>query len=223
VRGLFDIAWDYPSVEPPNYLQQLSPELYRQECQRVTARFDEAVRLAEQAFLDELSKLVAHLTERLSGDEDGKPKVFRDSAVANLTEFFERFRHLNVGSNEQLDQLVSQAQQTVRGVVPISTLLGTGFLFAPRRRSDCFPFRVQLTPSVHLFLVALASDVRGRMTRPEARCRGWHPVATAVETPIANELFARWSFLTNRVQAISATETKRLIEVLSQPSTRLTS
>jgi hypothetical protein len=118
VRGLFDIAWDYPSVEPPKYLQQLSPELYRQECRRVTARFDEAVRLVEQAFLDELSKLVAHLTVRLSGDDDGKPKVFRDSAVANLTEFFERFRHLNVGSNEQLDQLVSQAQQVVRGVVP---------------------------------------------------------------------------------------------------------
>jgi hypothetical protein len=118
LRGLFDVTWDYPSVEPPTYLRQLSPELYRQECQRVTARFDEAVRLAEQAFLDELSNLVAHLTERLSGDEDGKPKVFRDSAVANLTEFFERFRHLNVGSSEQLDQLVSQAQQVVRGVLP---------------------------------------------------------------------------------------------------------
>jgi hypothetical protein len=75
LRGLFDVTWDYPSVE-------------------------------------------AHLTERLSGDEDGKPKVFRDSAVANLTEFFERFRHLNVGSSEQLDQLVSQAQQVVRGVLP---------------------------------------------------------------------------------------------------------
>jgi putative transposase len=29
-----------------------------------------------------------------------KPKVFRDSAITNLTEFFERFRHLNVRSNE---------------------------------------------------------------------------------------------------------------------------
>ena len=46
-----------------------------------------------------------HLTERLSGQEDGKPKIFRDSAVENLTEFFQRFRELNVRSNEQLDQL----------------------------------------------------------------------------------------------------------------------
>lgn len=116
--GAFAIEHDFPSVEPPPYLQQLSPELYQQECQRVQARFDEAVQLAEQAFLDELSKLVEHLTERLSGQVDGKPKVFRDSAITNLTEFFERFRRLNVRSNEQLDELVINAQQVVRGVEP---------------------------------------------------------------------------------------------------------
>ena len=45
--------------------------------QRVAARFDEAVQLAEAAFLEEMSsRLVSHLTERLSGTEDGQPKVF---------------------------------------------------------------------------------------------------------------------------------------------------
>ena len=118
LSGLFDMGWDWPSVEPPPYLRQLSPALYREECQRVQARFDDAVRLAEQAFLDELAKLVSHLTERLSGTEDGKPKVFRDSAVENLTVFFQRFRDLNIGSNEQLDELVEQAQGIVRSVQP---------------------------------------------------------------------------------------------------------
>ncbi|MCA9223165.1 MAG: hypothetical protein KDA71_22770 [Planctomycetales bacterium] len=118
LRGLFDMTWDFPSVEPPDYLRQLSPELYRQECQRVQARFDEAVQLAEAAFIEELAKLVSHLTDRLAGHEDGKPKVFRDSAVENLTQFFDRFRNLNVGSNEQLDQLVTQAQGIVRDVRP---------------------------------------------------------------------------------------------------------
>jgi hypothetical protein len=45
LRGLFSIEFDFPSVEPPDYLQQLNPELYQQECQRVQSRFDEAVRL----------------------------------------------------------------------------------------------------------------------------------------------------------------------------------
>jgi len=79
--GLFEVQWDFPSVEPPEYLRQLNPELYQQECQRVAARFDEAVRLAEEAFTSELADLVSHLRERISGQEDSKPKVFRDSAV----------------------------------------------------------------------------------------------------------------------------------------------
>ncbi len=116
--GAFAIEHDFPSFEPPNYLQQLSPALYQQECQRVQSRFDEAVQMAESAFTEELSRLVSHLTERLAGNEDGKPKVFRDSVVENLTEFFNRFKHLSIGSNEQLEQLVTQAQQVVSGVRP---------------------------------------------------------------------------------------------------------
>ncbi|MDH3718735.1 MAG: hypothetical protein OES79_11505 [Planctomycetota bacterium] len=116
--GMFGVSWDFPSVEPPNYLQQLNPQLYQQECQRVAGRFDEAVQLAEQAFMEELARLVSHLTERLTGQTDGKPKVFRDSVVENLTEFFDRFRQLNVRSNEDLDHLVDQAQQVVRGIEP---------------------------------------------------------------------------------------------------------
>jgi hypothetical protein len=115
--GLFGVSWDYPNFEPPDYLIGLSPGLFRQEQERVKARFEEAVQLAEQAFLDEFAKLVAHLSERISGtNEDGTPKVFRDSAVENLCEFFERFRSLNVRSNEQLDELVAQAQRAIRGV-----------------------------------------------------------------------------------------------------------
>lgn len=116
--GMFAIEHDYPSVEPPDYLRQLSPELYEQECRRVQSRFDEAVQLAEQAFLEELARLVDHISERLSGESDGKPKVFRDSAVTNLTEFFHRFRQLNVRSNEQLEELVVRAQQVLHGVEP---------------------------------------------------------------------------------------------------------
>jgi hypothetical protein len=116
--GLFSIEFDFPSVQPPDYLRQLNPELYQRECERVQGRFNQAIQLAEDAFIAELSKLVSHLTDRLAGNADGKPKVFRDSAIENLTEFFGRFRELNVGSNEQLDSLVEEAQQVVRGIEP---------------------------------------------------------------------------------------------------------
>jgi hypothetical protein len=112
--GLFGVGWDFPSIEPPGYLVQLSPALYVQERARVAAQFEEAVQLAEQAFLEEFTKLVAHLTERVT-DAEGEGKVFRDSAVNNLVEFFERFRSLNVRSSAQLDALVAEAQRVVRG------------------------------------------------------------------------------------------------------------
>ena len=80
-------------------------------------RFEAAVELAEQAFVGEFAKLVSHLAERLSGG-DGERRVFRDWAVSNLTEFFQRFRDLNVRSNQELDGLVNQAQGLVQGVTP---------------------------------------------------------------------------------------------------------
>ena len=118
LEGQFGIEHDFPNVEPPPYLRQLSPELYQQECERMQTRFQEAVQLAESAFTEELARLVEHLTERLNGTDDGKPKVFRDTAVTNLTEFFERFRQLNVRSSTELDDLVANAQRIVRGLEP---------------------------------------------------------------------------------------------------------
>jgi len=97
----FAVVWDFPNVEAPEYLRRLNPE-------------------AEQAFIDELDQLVAHLAERLSGDDDGKPKIFRDTSLTNLTAFFRRFHDLNVSSNDQLDDLVERCQQLVSGVAPQS-------------------------------------------------------------------------------------------------------
>ena len=118
LTGLFDLAWEFPNVQPSDYLLQLNPIIYEQEKARVAARFEEAVRLAEQAFVNEFAGLVSHVTERLSTNPEGEQKVFRDSVIGNLTEFFERFRQLNVNSSPQLDDLVAQVQRVVHGVQP---------------------------------------------------------------------------------------------------------
>ena len=116
--GLFDLEVSYPTIEPPNYLMALHPDVYQQEQARVPERFENAVELAEQAFATELQRLSAHLAERLTGLHDGQPKVFRDSAVENLREFFERFRRLNIRSSPELDTLVEEAQQVITGIEP---------------------------------------------------------------------------------------------------------
>ena len=118
LTGEFNVTWDFPSVEAPDYLRRLNPELYAEQSRRITERFDRAVEIAEQTFVEQLDQLVNHLAERLAGTEDGKPKVLRDSAVQNFREFFGRFRELNVGSSEQLDDLVQRCELLVDGVQP---------------------------------------------------------------------------------------------------------
>jgi hypothetical protein len=118
LRGLFGVEFDFPSTEAPEYLLRLNPDLFAQERNRISARFDEAVRLAEEAFVAEFGKLVSHLTERLTAGIDGEKKIFRDTAITNLTEFFNRFRSLNVRSNGDLDRLVETAQKVLHGTDP---------------------------------------------------------------------------------------------------------
>ena len=118
LEGLFDMEWSVVPIEPPQYLMALSPEVYQQEQARVRERFESAVSLTEQAFATELQRLVSHLAERLTGLHDGQPKIFRDSAVENLRDFFDRFRRLNIRSNADLEALVEQAQQTITGIEP---------------------------------------------------------------------------------------------------------
>lgn len=116
----FALQWDFPSVEPPSYLRDLNPDLYEAEAKRVQQRFESALALAEDAFAAELQGLVTHLVDKLSSEAeaDGKPKVFRNTAVSNLTEFFARFQQMNVRGNSELTALVQKAQQAVDGVDP---------------------------------------------------------------------------------------------------------
>ena len=118
LEGSWSISWDFPSCDPPEYLKKISPKLYEREQQRVLEKFQSAVGMAEEAFTEELQSLVAKLRERLTGETNGKPAIFRDSAVTNLAEFFERFKKLNIGSNQELDALVAQAEGLMNGVVP---------------------------------------------------------------------------------------------------------
>ena len=114
----FQIQWDFPAVDPPDYLRRLNPEVYAEQARRVSQRFDQAVEMAESAFVEELDKLVGHLASRLAGGDDGRPQIFRDSAVSNMSEFFSRFRELNVRSNDQLDDLVQRCESLMQGVEP---------------------------------------------------------------------------------------------------------
>lgn len=114
----YSLSWDYPSADPPAYLKQVAPELYEAERARIRARMEESLKLTEDALAAELAKVVSHLVDRLAGDDDGKAKVFRDSAIENATAFFERFAELRIVGSSALDSIVADARSVLAGIDP---------------------------------------------------------------------------------------------------------
>jgi hypothetical protein len=124
----FGFEWAFPNVDPPSYLMELSPAVYEQERQKAASQMQEAVTLAQRAFAKEFKELVDFLQERLTPGEDGKKKVFRDSAVGNLAEFFDRFAKMNILGFEDIDKLVAEGRKLLEGIGPqdIRDLPGLG-------------------------------------------------------------------------------------------------
>lgn len=118
LEGVFSISWEYPPIEPPQYLMTFNPQLYEQERSRIQHRFEEAVTMAENAFAEELSGLISHLVERLTDEPDGKKKAFKASTIENFKEFYQNFQRMNVRSNANLEALISQANNLVSGITP---------------------------------------------------------------------------------------------------------
>jgi ElaB/YqjD/DUF883 family membrane-anchored ribosome-binding protein len=117
MAGEFRIAWEFPSVEPPDYLKDLNPALYEQQQRLIAERLELAIHAAEQSFASDLQKLVANLADKLTGaGDDGKPKQLSKRAVDAFESFFDRFRTMKLTSNEQLNEVVAQAEQIIKGV-----------------------------------------------------------------------------------------------------------
>ena len=47
VRGLFAVAWDFPSVEPPSYLMRVAPEVVEEEREKREAALARKAKLLE--------------------------------------------------------------------------------------------------------------------------------------------------------------------------------
>ncbi len=116
LENVFELTWEYPSVEPPPYLMGFNPEIYRQEQARVQARFETAVAMAEEAFATKLSELIEHLVTRLTDAPGEQRKTFHASTIENFTEFYDNFKKMNVRSNAQLEALIHRANDIIAGV-----------------------------------------------------------------------------------------------------------
>lgn len=178
--SLFGMEWSFPSLEPPDYLAQLSPKVYQIEQEKAEQRFRETIELAEQMFLQELKDLVSHLQEKLTPGPDGKAKVFHASAIANLHEFFDRFQKMSIGSSKELDSFVQEAKSMVAGI-DAKDLRSSKELRA-QIAQEMGSLSEKLTPLI-------VNKPRRAITKPSAQARQEQPCLSS-STPIGESAVA---------------------------------
>jgi hypothetical protein len=116
VRASFCVGVQYLAFGVPEKLEGIRKDLFEREKAKAEAQWKDAADEVRQALRAMLAELVDHMVERLHGNGDGKPKVFRDSLVENLSEYLELFDPRNITDDTQLAQLVERCRHTLDGV-----------------------------------------------------------------------------------------------------------
>lgn len=112
----FGFSWQYVSFGVPDQLKGISREVWEQEREKAAQRMAEASAEIQQVLRESMVELVTHMAERLKDGVDGKPLRFKQSTVGNLVEFLENFSFRNVTDDQELQELVGQARDLLRGV-----------------------------------------------------------------------------------------------------------
>ena len=119
LSNCFSFHWDYPNLNPPEYLMSFDPQLYKKQQDAVRAKFEEAVQKAEKVFCSELQNLVTNLSEAMQPNADGSRKRWIDNTVSkNFKDFFTKFKNISVSNSAELESLVQSAENIIDNVSP---------------------------------------------------------------------------------------------------------
>ena len=113
VESKYRFSWRYVSLEAPEVLQGLYPELFAAEQAKVQAEWSNTARVVESALCDGLADLIAKMEDRLQPG-----RTFRDSLVSNMREFLELFADRNITDDSKLSELVRRAESVLGDVTP---------------------------------------------------------------------------------------------------------
>ncbi len=118
VLAAYRIEKRWLTMSTPQSLKQISASFFEKEKAKAESSIAVAADGIVKLLAAEASELSKHLIDRLTPDADGKAKIFRNSAVSNITEFLSTFNLRNIGTSEELNAQITKIQKLVEGVDP---------------------------------------------------------------------------------------------------------
>lgn len=117
-RAGFGISWRYDTWGVPGQLENISAAIFERESKNFKNKMQEAAVEVTDILMGSLKQLIDHMVDRLTPGEDGKPRIFRNSLVTNLTEFLSGVSVRNLGNSAELEAFVQEARGILNGVEP---------------------------------------------------------------------------------------------------------
>ena len=115
IKSKFNFNWRFLILDVPNgNTRLLAPEVYEREKTKFIETMEDARRMATEALREEFATMVEHISERFS-NSGIKPKIFKSSTVDSFYDYFQTFKERNIFEDDQLSELVKQAQMILDG------------------------------------------------------------------------------------------------------------
>ncbi|MBF0243889.1 MAG: hypothetical protein HQL31_01280 [Planctomycetes bacterium] len=121
-------AWNLQMMAftAPDSLIAVSPEMYQEANRRFHQEIEEFTENSVALLRHKFSEMVGHVVERLTPDENGNRKIFRDTLIGNLREFLDDFHSLNLTNDAGLAEQVNRARTLIEGISPEDLRISTG-------------------------------------------------------------------------------------------------
>ena len=116
VKARFYFTWRYVAYGVPGQLKMISGRIWEEERDKAAQRFAEAQTEAQVLLRESMAGLVNHMVDRLEASDNGKPRVFKKSTVANLCDFLATFDFRNIANDAELKEQVEKTRALLSGV-----------------------------------------------------------------------------------------------------------
>lgn len=114
----FSISSSFETFGTPEALEDIDPAIYRRNLAEARNRITACAEKISEALVEEAKALVDRMVERLEPGPDGRQKVFRDSLVENLSDFFAKLPIRNITGQADLEAVAKRAEAVLQGVEP---------------------------------------------------------------------------------------------------------
>ena len=119
LRGKFGLRYRIiPVPDADHFMAKLASDDTDRVKRDIESQIEERLHDAVGDLYRRLGEAVERVSERLQEDDEGKPRVFRDSMIGNIRDLVDVVPRLNIFGDGELARLCEQVKEKIAGVEP---------------------------------------------------------------------------------------------------------